>query len=280
MPPTIIKRRDSIDINTPYNADFIAALKQMVPAHKRSWNKPSWTVALDQEQNAISLVMIYYNCMPNIVDRSSDDPDRTTQSIKLEYLGRCKTKEGQPPAASAWVNGGWSVSILETALRAFFEGPKQSNDEHPTYYGILGIPQDSTPDDIKRAYRRMAKQWHPDICNDAEAVDMFKKINEAHAVLSDDRKRKKYNFMLRVMADTTPETKISSWLQDKIDNYNSMYGYRSPLKCGNLSVEGVITFGRLTVDKIISWDDIKDDQGRTMVTNWTMGEKTFQTFWI
>jgi hypothetical protein len=49
MTPTIVKRRDSLSINTPYNADFVAALKQVIPSHKRSWNKPSWTVALEHE---------------------------------------------------------------------------------------------------------------------------------------------------------------------------------------------------------------------------------------
>lgn len=281
MTPTIVKRRDSLAINTPYNADFVTALKNVIPAHKRAWSKPSWIVALEYEQQAISLVMIYYECMPSIVDRSTDEPDRVTQLIKLEYLGRCKSVDNRPSVASAWVNGGWSVSILETALRAFFEGPKPTNDTAPNYYGMLGIAQDSTSDEIKKAYRRMARQWHPDVNRgDPDAPDMFKKINEANTVLSDARKRKKYDFILRVVADTTTDKTTSSYLQDLIDSYNDRYGYRSPLRCGHLNVEGSLVFGKLTVDKINSWEDIRDDQGRTMVTTWIKDDKNFTVYWI
>jgi DnaJ-domain-containing protein 1 len=225
--------------------------------------------------------MSFYNQFPKIVDRSSDDPNRVTQSIKLEYLGRCKSVDNKPAAASAWVNGGWSVSILETALRGFFEGPRPTNDSAPTYYSMLGITQEASPDDIKKAYRRVAKQWHPDVNQgDPDAENMFKQINEANAVLSDVRKRKKYDFALKIVAEATSEAQYSNWMKDQIDRYNSLYGYRSPLKCGNLEVEGTLVFGRLTVDKILKWDDIIDNQGRTMTVSWAMGDKSFTTHWI
>jgi len=57
------------------------------------------------------------------------------------------------------------------------------------YYGILGVPKDATADDIKRAYRKLARQYHPDVNPDPEAQDRFKEINAAYEVLSDDHKR-------------------------------------------------------------------------------------------
>ncbi len=57
------------------------------------------------------------------------------------------------------------------------------------YYAILGVPRDATDEDIKRAYRRLARKYHPDVNPDPEAAEKFKEINMAYEVLSDDRKR-------------------------------------------------------------------------------------------
>ncbi len=57
------------------------------------------------------------------------------------------------------------------------------------YYGILGVRRDASPDDIKRAYRKLAREYHPDINPDPAAHEKFKDINAAYEVLSDPRKR-------------------------------------------------------------------------------------------
>jgi molecular chaperone DnaJ len=57
------------------------------------------------------------------------------------------------------------------------------------YYGILGVRRDASADDIKRAYRSLARQFHPDVNPDPTAHDKFKEINAAYEVLSDPKKR-------------------------------------------------------------------------------------------
>ena len=57
------------------------------------------------------------------------------------------------------------------------------------YYGILGVPRDASADDIKRAYRKLARQYHPDINPEPSAQERFKEINAAYEVLSDPKKR-------------------------------------------------------------------------------------------
>lgn len=62
------------------------------------------------------------------------------------------------------------------------------------YYKILGVKKDASESEIKKAYRKLARKYHPDLNpNDKEAERKFKEINEAHEVLSDAENRKKYD---------------------------------------------------------------------------------------
>lgn len=66
--------------------------------------------------------------------------------------------------------------------------------EYIDYYKELGLSKQATESDIKKAYRKLARKYHPDLNpNDAKAQQKFQRINEAHAVLSDPEKRKKYD---------------------------------------------------------------------------------------
>lgn len=66
--------------------------------------------------------------------------------------------------------------------------------DYKDYYDILGVAKDASQEEIRRAYRKLARQYHPDVNpEDTSAGEKFKEINEAYQVLSDPEKRKKYD---------------------------------------------------------------------------------------
>lgn len=61
------------------------------------------------------------------------------------------------------------------------------------YYEILGVPKNASQEDLKAAFRRLARQFHPDVNKEPDAEEKFKEVNEAYAILSDSQKRDAYD---------------------------------------------------------------------------------------
>src|SRR5512146_6196 len=65
--------------------------------------------------------------------------------------------------------------------------------EYKDYYKIMGVARDASQDDIKRAYRRLARKYHPDVSKEKDAEERFKEVGEAYEVLKDPEKRTAYD---------------------------------------------------------------------------------------
>jgi curved DNA-binding protein len=65
--------------------------------------------------------------------------------------------------------------------------------KYKDYYEIMGVARDASPDDIKRAYRRLARKYHPDVSKEKDAEARFKEVGEAYEVLRDPEKRAAYD---------------------------------------------------------------------------------------
>ena len=66
--------------------------------------------------------------------------------------------------------------------------------QYKDYYEILGVPRGANDNEIKKAFRKLAREYHPDVAKDKKkAEEKFKELNEAYEVLGDPDKRKKYD---------------------------------------------------------------------------------------
>src|SRR5260370_3187222 len=78
------------------------------------------------------------------------------------------------------------------------------------FYQILGVSRDASQQDIQRAYRKLARQYHPDVNSDPAAEERFKDVSEAHAVLSDPQTRRRYDAFgadyRQIPPDVDPDT--------------------------------------------------------------------------
>jgi len=90
-------------------------------------------------------------------------------------------------------------------------------DYNKDYYKILEINRDADKQTIKKAYRKLAMEYHPDVNNDADAEEKFKELTEAYAVLYDDDKRKQYDlYGYKAVSTFTQEDLIQSVNLDNV----------------------------------------------------------------
>jgi len=100
--------------------------------------------------------------------------------------------------------------------------PRQSKD----YYAILGLSRGASQEDIKKAYKKLIKQWHPDLNSDRkkEAEQKFKEIQEAYEVLSDPQKRAMYDRFGYVGEAEYSQTTSGNAFEDIFRDFEGFFG--------------------------------------------------------
>ncbi len=252
-------------VQTPYNPQFVALIKGL-PASARRFDPIAkvWLVDTQYCGRVRDWILQIYGEDIGTITIGNNQQQLITRVCDVWYLGRTKPAGDEYQASGMNAQKEWVFIFPESVLREWFEGSTQYVNT-TTLYSVLGIQRTATDEEIKSAYRRMVKQWHPDVCKEPNAKEMFIKIKEAYEILNNPNQRAKYDAGLAFEAS----------LQFSVDKFSInklsiRTGYRAPLRCGYILAEGYERLGRFVVQKILQWEDIVTEKG-TLVASWPMG---------
>lgn len=274
----MVAEGNSFKLYTPYNPAFVSRFRAEVPSTAKKYVKnpitlkfDHWLIANQYADQVKQLCTEVYGYPPDQVGLITKTQVAKEYTVTLEYMGLPRDRGGEV-TASGWYNDGWNLVFPLLALEEYFSFKAAIPKEELSYYEVLSVKKNCTGADLKKAYRRAARTWHPDVCSEPDADEMFKAVNEAYETLKDPQARRKYDACLIEASNLPPSRRR---YQDK-----PSIGWRPPVRCGNLRIFGTESAGRIVVEKIISWDDIINLEGKTMVTSWDMSIETFRTEWV
>jgi DnaJ-domain-containing protein 1 len=257
---------------SPYNSTLVALIKSL-PNTDRRWdaNRKAWLIDPKHGHYLVNWCQKYLGESVHLPQINAAISKSEIRLLEVRYVGSTKDRGDGTRSAYGMVDGQWSVIFPETVLRDWFEAGPPTPTQEITLYAVLGISHQASADELKSAFRRLARQWHPDVCHEIDATQQFQQINYAYQTLSDPQMRRKYDAGLAMAA--------SLGKQQIEDQPVTRYGYRSPLRCGYIMANGQEKMGRFTVEKILAWNDIvRGDQ--TLVTSWPAGANKLVERWV
>lgn len=258
-------------VRTPYHPGFVAELKTL-PAGDRRFDpaRKVWLITPNHGQAVADMVLRHFGQRVHVPGVGQAQARPETRVLEIRYIGTCKDRGGGDRVAFGWMAGGWNVLLPEQVLRDWF-GQESRPGESLSLYAVLSVKQSADEAAIKSAYRRLAKQWHPDVSREPDAAEQFRAIQHAYDILRDAQLRRKYDAGLKLAGRTeVPRDALS---------YTPNADYRSPLRCGLVLAEGISKLGKFQVNKIKAWVDITNALGQVLVTSWPLGAESFEEQW-
>jgi DnaJ-domain-containing protein 1 len=271
VPPSIAYDNGALVYRTPFDPILVARLKQQVPSSGRQWDKARgvWLIAPAYGDTLVQLTEDCFGVKLILPLMPKANTPTETRVIEVRYIGATKDRGNGERTAYGWCEGGWNVIVQEAALRSWFGLDPQRTSASATLYAVLGLHTNADENDIRKAYRRLALQWHPDRCHEIGAAEQFIRIQHSYEVLNNPLQRKRYDAGLTIEA-TLKQPKQQSTVDD----------YRSPLRCGLLLCKGAPVLGRFVVSEVLLWEDIVSDTGLTLSTSWPNGSDHFVEAWV
>ena len=260
-------------LTSPYIPQLVEAVKSL-PYTERKYepNRKAWLIDPKHGSKLTAWVETYAGEVVSLPSITQYAGGIVLRLVEVRYIGACKPRDDGSSVAFGLVDKDWSLIFPETVLRNWFDSgdPEPEPSVAQTLYQVLGIKKTATQDEVKTAFRRMVKQWHPDVCQEPNAAEVFIRIKEASDILSDANHRARYDAGLVLQKAFEKQQKQTSKWKQEIQFLTT--GYRSPLRCGAIMLEGIEKLGRIEVSKILAWEDITKN-GRTLVVSWPLGAK-------
>lgn len=264
-------------LRMPFDPMVIGQFKVDVPSFEREYNPASktWTFDGSRLQYIIKLLEsagyeLEGNAMRGVVGQRGV----VCETIRVNYLGNARKRQGGEVTASAMdERGNWSFLFPFAVLAAWFDLPDIANSplSASNLYEMFGVGQAATDSEIKSAYRRLMRTWHPDVNDDPLAAEVFCAVQDGYAVLTDAQRRGRYNVGLAL----APQVKKQGGKQDEI-----VWVPPNHSRCGYLDVEMETGLRTSIIRAIYDWQDIINTQGRQLVSKWNASRNEPEYDWI
>jgi DnaJ-domain-containing protein 1 len=267
----------ALAITSPYDAGFVEALKSAIPSTDRKWDGATkrWMVSVNFGSQLLQIIERYYGVTVSLPEATGRAPQSEMKLLDVRYIGAAKSREDGQDTAYGWSSGQWSVIFPKSVLLEWF-GQTSRPDEAQTLYGVLGVSQSVEAAELKSAWKRLARTWHPDTSKEPGSKEQFQAIQEAYQILNDPIMRGKYDAGLAFEA----MTKAHSTTRSDSEMAYLKTEWRAPLRCGLILCEGQSRLGRFVVSKVIQWADIVNSRGEVLITTWPAGDDKFTESWV
>lgn len=281
----LVASPDGLLLTTPYDAMFLVDFKNVVSASARRWDgaRKVWVVAPREGEKVAQLVQAHYGVAVE-VPKLSLVTTPITEVVQLAYLGGCRERASGAVSASGYTLGNRNprspdLIFPEACLRTWFkveEGGAEKSTTPPTLYTVLCVERTADASSIKAAYRRMARQTHPDVNKEPDAGEAFRRVQAAWDVLGDVLRRRKYDAGLVLEERAKAGGKqgiVATYAPPRADTF------RAPLRCGLLLVQGERRLGQIHVSAILSWEDLTRE-GKILVSSWPTDAEKWREEWV
>lgn len=277
-----------ITVKFAYSTTLLADLKAAIPNYDMSWNPASkeWTVHPRQLDNLMNVAR-KHDCHTtgDINYVKNYTPVIIKDSVEVHYIGNIYKRSNNELTAFGWWSNGWNAIFINDSLQSFFKvdvssytrqrRPNEIDDTN--YYTVLVVNKDASQDEIKKKYKFVVKQWHPDICKEPDARERFELIQKAYSILSDDTLRAKYNFGLELAHKVNMDKKKPTVSPPSENKYDAVF--KPQIRCGKIIADVEYMIGRAYIHKIHDIEEIVNEQGQVMVSYWNNTD-TFGVSWV
>jgi hypothetical protein len=268
--------RATVAMDASYNVAFLQMFKALVPAKHRQWRASDkiWAFTPSYISEVIDLATRMGYEIETTPYMGNDTAQQEVETIiaQVNYLGNARRRpDGSVNATGLDERGEWVYLFPFDVLAEFLDISIVSSPlTAKTHYERLGVERTATGDEIKRAFRKAVRAWHPDVNAHPDAAEATIAIRDSYEVLANERQRRKYDVALKLAPQVDGGNAVANEIVWVPPDY---------LRCGLWKVDVTHALGRMAVEKIHDHYDIVNSAGEIMAVRWDGGNGTPLISW-